>query len=371
MLFYLKELANEGDWLSFLRLFQWESFRAAGACLTAFFLSLLFGDKVILRLTALKLGQPIRTAEEVHKLAELHGGKGGTPTMGGVLIVGAVLISSLLWAVPTNPFVYTTLFVFVALAALGFADDLKKVRQKKSDGVSARTKMLAQLAIGVIAIGTLYFHPDTSEYIRKFYVPFLKAPLFADLGWFTIILLVVVIIGASNAVNLTDGLDGLAIGCTATTTFTYALFTYLAGKAQAAAFLNIPFNSGANVAEVSVLCTALGGAALGFLWFNCHPARVFMGDTGSLAIGGMLAMVAIACRQELLLVVVGFVFVAEAMSVILQVASFKLRGKRIFKMAPIHHHFELMGWKETKVISRFWIISIIAALVGLMTLKIR
>ncbi|MCC6882822.1 MAG: phospho-N-acetylmuramoyl-pentapeptide-transferase [Verrucomicrobiales bacterium] len=371
MLYYLKDLADKSDLLGFLRLFQWESFRAAGACLTAFFLSLAFGNKVILRLTALKLGQPIRTKEEVHKLAELHGGKGGTPTMGGVLIVGTVLISSLLWAVPTNPFVYTTLFVFVALAALGFADDLKKVRQKKSAGVNASTKLTAQILIGLIAIGALYLNPDTSDYVSKFYLPFLKTAFIGNMGWFTLVVLTVIIVGASNAVNLTDGLDGLAIGCTATTTFTYALFTYLAGKAQAASYLNIPHCEAANVAEVSVLCTSLGGAALGFLWFNCHPARVFIVDTGSLAIGGMLAMVAIACRQEVLLAIVGFVFVAEALSVILQVGSFKLRGKRIFKMAPIHHHFELMGWKETKVISRFWIISIIAALVGLMTLKIR
>ncbi|HRQ90541.1 MAG TPA: phospho-N-acetylmuramoyl-pentapeptide-transferase, partial [Bacteroidia bacterium] len=250
-----------------------------------------------------------------------------------------------------------------------FFDDYQKVAKKNSKGVSGRVKLVVQFAVALIAVGYLYFLPETSAYVRQLYFPSVKFPIVSDMGVLTLVLLPLVIVGASNAVNLTDGLDGLATGCTITTGLAYAALTYVAGNRLAADYLFVPFHPSAG--EVSIFCAALVGAALGFLWFNCHPARVFMGDTGSLSIGGMLGMIAICCKQELLLVVIGFVFVMEAMSVILQVASFKLTGRRIFKMSPIHHHFELLGWEESKVINRFWIISIISAMLGLMTLKLR
>jgi len=369
MLYFLHQL-KDWEYLDILNVFQYQTFRAAGACLTAFLVSVLLGPRVILKLISLKVGQPIRTAEEVHKLAELHGGKVGTPTMGGILIVGAVLIATILWARVTNPFIQTLIFVTITTGLLGFADDYLKVTRKNSVGVRGRVKLIVQFAISFIAVGYLYYHPGTSEYLRQLYLPSFKYAVINDMGPFTFLLLPIVIVGCSNAVNLTDGLDGLATGCTITTAMAYAVFTYVAGhQILAEDYLFVPYNKYAG--EVAVFCAALVGAGLGFLWFNCHPARVFMGDTGSLAIGGMLGTVAICCKQEILLVIVGFVFVMEAMSVILQVASFKLTGKRIFKMSPIHHHFELMGWEESKVINRFWIISIISAMIGLMTLKLR
>ncbi|MCG8600589.1 MAG: phospho-N-acetylmuramoyl-pentapeptide-transferase [Verrucomicrobiales bacterium] len=369
MFYYLHELKDNSTWLEFFNVFQYQTFRAAGAALTAFLVSVLLGGRVILKLTSLKLGQPIRTKDEVHRLAELHGGKTGTPTMGGILIVGAVLLSVVLWSRMTNPFIQTLIFVTITTGALGFADDYLKVTRKNSVGVRGKVKLLVQFLVSFIAIGYLYFNPETSEHIRKLFFPSIKYPVIEDMGILTFVLLPLVIVGCSNAVNLTDGLDGLAAGCTVTTASAYAIFAYLAGHQIAADHLHIPYHQYSG--EVAVFCAALGGAGLGFLWFNCHPAKVFMGDTGSLAIGGMLGMIAICCKQELLLVVIGFVFVMEAMSVILQVASFKLTGKRIFKMSPIHHHFELLGWEESKVINRFWIISIIAAMIGLMTLKLR
>ncbi|MEM9280629.1 MAG: phospho-N-acetylmuramoyl-pentapeptide-transferase [Verrucomicrobiota bacterium] len=370
MLYFLHLLKDHSGFLEILNLFQYQTFRGAGAALTAFLLTVFLGERVILKLISLKLGQPIRSKEEVHQLADLHGGKAGTPTMGGVLIVGAVLVSAILWARPTNPFVQALIFVTLSTGALGFVDDYLKVSRKNSVGVRGKYKLIVQFAVAFIAVGFLYFNSETSSYIRQLYLPSLKYPIFNDMGIFTFVLLPLVIVGCSNAVNLTDGLDGLATGCTVTTAMAYAILTYVAGhQIIAEEYLFVPFNKFAG--EVSIFCGALVGAGLGFLWFNCYPAKVFMGDTGSLAIGGMLGMVAICSKQELLLVIVGFVFVMEAMSVILQVASFKLTGKRIFKMSPIHHHFELMGWAESKVINRFWIISIIAAMVGLMTLKLR
>lgn len=366
MLYYLHFLSDQID---VLNVFRYATFRSAGASLTAFLLCVIFGDRLILRLTALKIGQPIRTAEEVHKLAELHGGKGGTPTMGGIMIVGSVIFSALLWAVPTNPFIVTLIFVTLGTGLLGFVDDYLKVTKKNSVGVSGKVKLVSQFGIALSAVLYLYLRPDTSEFIRQLHVPFVKDPVIDDMGIFAVLVLPIVVVGCSNAVNLTDGLDGLATGCTLTTVAAYTVFSYAAGNAVASDYLFLPFHP--QVGEVAIFCAGLLGAGLGFLWFNCHPARVFMGDTGSLAIGGMLGMIAICCKQELLLVIVGGVFVAEAVSVILQVGSFKLTGKRIFKMAPLHHHFELMGWKETKVITRFWIVSIICALVGVATLKLR
>jgi phospho-N-acetylmuramoyl-pentapeptide-transferase len=320
-------------------------------------------------LIALKLGQPIRGAAEVHRLAELHGGKQGTPTMGGVLVIGSVFVSSLLWARLDNRFVWLVLFCMVYLGALGFADDYLKVTKKKSDGISGRIKLVFQVALALIVTTVFLSSPLLEVQARSLYVPFVKAPVITNMGWFTFIFFLLVIVGSSNAVNLTDGLDGLAIGCTITVAFAYALLTYAAGNFRIAEYLQVPFYPFAG--ELTVVCSALIGAGLGFLWFNCFPAKVFMGDTGSLSIGGMIGVVAICCKQELLLVVVGGVFVIEAVSVILQVMSFKLTGKRIFVMSPLHHHFELTGWKENTVIVRFWILSIIFALLGLATLKLR
>tara|TARA_R110002096_G_scaffold179153_2_gene356123 strand:+ start:3535 stop:4674 length:1140 start_codon:yes stop_codon:yes gene_type:complete len=372
---YLTQLAETNENYSFLspfRVFTFGTARAGGACVTAFLLTLMIGPAVIRKLVSLKVGQPIRTAEEVHALYELHEGKGGTPTMGGVMILGTILASTLLWARLDNPFIMVLIFVLLTHGYLGFRDDYAKVTKKSSAGVSARFKLFFQFFSATAAGAFLYFHPETKDYIRNFVVPGFTNPFQIEnmvlVGIF-VALTVAVILGSSNAVNLTDGLDGLAIGCIIVAAMTFAIFSYVAGHSQFSSYLNLPFHKGAG--EVSVFCTAMVGAGLGFLWFNCYPARVFMGDTGSLSLGGLLGTVAVCCRQELMLVVVGGVFVIEALSVILQVGSFKLRGKRIFKMAPIHHHFELMGWKETKVITRFWIVAIMLALAGLATLKIR
>ncbi len=376
MLYYLSELSDwaaqqgtSNDLLKALNVFSYITFRAICAGITAFLISVFFGNFVIRKLISLKFGQPIRTAAEVHKLHELHGSKKGTPTMGGILLIGSVVISTLLWAKPENPFVWLVLFSAVFLGGIGFYDDWLKVTKKSSDGISSRLKFVLQSLLA--GIFTLYFltNPKLSATAQQLFIPFLKEPLLLGMGALTFIFYLLVIVGTSNAVNLTDGLDGLATGCTATVAATYAVLVYVAGNFKAASYLQVPFVPYAG--ELAVLCVALLGACLGFLWWNAHPARVFMGDTGSLAIGGMLGAVAICCKQELLLVIVGGVFVMEAMSVILQVASFKTTGRRIFKMSPIHHHFELSGWKENTVIVRFWILSVLFALLGLATLKLR
>ncbi len=339
MMYYLHRLSEQ--FIGF-HVFLYVTFRAIAAAVTAFLVTLIFGNFIIRKLTALKLGQPIRGTAEVHRLAELHGGKQGTPTMGGGLVIGAVFISSVLWARPDNRF---------------------------SEGISARLKLVFQLALAAIVTTVFLSSPLLEVQARSLYVPFFKAPVVTNMGWFTFVFFALVIVGSSNAVNLTDGLDGLAIGCTITVAFAYALLSYAAGNFRIAEYLQVPFYPFAG--ELTVVCSALVGAGLGFLWFNCHPAKVFMGDTGSLAIGGMIGVVAICSKQEFLLVVVGGVFVIEAVSVILQVISFKMTGRRIFVMSPLHHHFELTGWKENIVIVRFWILSIIFALLGLATLKLR
>ncbi|MGB9475401.1 MAG: phospho-N-acetylmuramoyl-pentapeptide-transferase [Candidatus Udaeobacter sp.] len=366
MMYFLHHLSDR--FIGF-NVFLYVTFRAIAAAVTAFLFTLIFGNFIIRRLIALKLGQPIRGAAEVHRLAELHGVKQGTPTMGGVLVIGSVFVSSLIWARLDNRFVWLVLFCMVYLGGLGFADDYLKVTKKKSDGISGRIKLVFQIALALIVTAVFLTSPLLEVQARSLYVPFIKAPVIANMGWFTFIFFLLVIVGSSNAVNLTDGLDGLAIGCTVTVAFAYALLSYAAGNFRIAEYLQVPFYPFAG--ELTVVCSALVGAGLGFLWFNCFPAKVFMGDTGSLSIGGMLGVVAICCKQELLLTVVGGVFVIEAVSVILQVMSFKLTGKRIFVMSPLHHHFELTGWKENTVIVRFWILSIIFALLGLATLKLR
>lgn len=393
--FEAENLADREGWahaVSFLNLLQYITFRSALACLMAFVLSIACGPRVIRRLISLKVGQPIRSAEEVHKLAELHGGKIGTPTMGGVLIIGAVLVTTLVCARPLNPFVAVCACTMGALGLLGFCDDYTKVKKRNSDGVSARSKLFWQLVVALVAASFLFFKMEISGFgatpeiveklgytpgykfggepmpISQITFPLFKFPL-VNLHWLIIPFYVAIIIGCSNAVNLTDGLDGLATGCTITVSLAYALLVYLAGHHYMAnEYLTIPYNR--FVGELSVFLLAMAGAGFGFLWFNCHPAKVFMGDTGSLAIGGGLGTAAICVKQELLLVIIGGVFVMEAVSVMLQVGSFKLRRKRIFAMAPIHHHFELRGWHESQVIIRFWIVSIMLALFGLALLKI-
>ena len=391
--FQSEQAANTEGWahtFSFLNLFQYVTFRAATAGLLAFGLSLLIGPRIIRKLISLKVGQPIRTAAEVHKLAELHGGKIGTPTMGGVLIIATVLISTLVCARIFNPFVAVCACTMAACGLLGFVDDYAKVKKKNSDGVSSRTKLFWQFVIALIAACFIYFKPEISGFgataqqiqdgaagfrlgeqrigIGEICFPLFKFPL-VNLGFLAIPFFIIIIIGCSNAVNLTDGLDGLATGCTISAALSYSMLAYLAGHFfMASEYLVIPHNR--YIGELAVFLMALAGASFGFLWFNCHPAKVFMGDTGSLAIGGALGTAAICTKQELLLVIIGGVFVMEAVSVILQVGSFKLRKKRIFKMAPIHHHFELLGWHESQVIIRFWILSIMLALFGIALLKI-
>lgn len=399
MIYLLYELRNwleAADWISndsfvykLLNIFKYHTFRAGGAAITAFFLSLMFGDRLIRKLISLKIGQPIRTAEEVHKLFELHGKKAGTPTMGGVLILATIVVSTLLWAKWDNIMVWNILFCTIGLGALGFWDDYLKISKKNSKGVTARTKLVWQGGVALVtALVFCYLVPTDSTLdvaskagdsvfiqwggdstLRALYLPFYKGPVIADMSVIAVAFFTVIIVGASNAVNLTDGLDGLATGCSLTTAIAYTAFGYVSGSALYSSYLGVPHHSLAN--ELPIVAMALAGACVGFLWFNAHPAKMFMGDTGSLALGGCIGSIAIACRQEVVLALVGGVFVMEAMSVIIQVISFKKRGKRVFRMAPIHHHFELGGWHENQVIVRFWILSLFFALLGLATLKLR
>ena len=362
---YLKETAGVD-----VQLLRYITSRAGVACICSFGITLLVGPYLIRRLVAMKMGQPIRSADEVHRLAELHDSKAGTPTMGGVIIVVAVMISVLLFARLSNPLVLAVVVVFIGLGLVGFWDDYQKVKKKNSKGISAKTKLMLQVLVSLGAGLYLYLNPETSKYIRELYVPFNKDSLITDMGIFCLPLFVLIIVGCSNAVNLTDGLDGLAIGCSISVALAYAAICYLVGNQQLGEkYLLIPHSRFAG--ELTIVCLALVGAGLGFLWFNCHPAKVFMGDTGSLALGGAFAALAICSKHEILLVVIGGVFVMEAASVILQVLSFKVRGKRLFRMSPIHHHFELKGWHESQVIIRFWILSLLCALIGLATLKLR
>ncbi|NJK92264.1 MAG: phospho-N-acetylmuramoyl-pentapeptide-transferase [Blastochloris sp.] len=366
MLTYLAELSHI---FGPLRVFDALTFRAISAALTAFLVTLWLAPHAIRMLTRLKLGQPIRGKEEVHKLAELHGSKKGTPTMGGIIILLTLSLSCLLWAKPTNLYLWVVLVPTLMLGALGFLDDYLKIKKKKSEGITSRQKLFGQILIAAAVGIFLISHPDTKDAARSLELPFIKVAVLENLSWLAVGFFILVISGSSNAVNLTDGLDGLAAGCTVSVAVVFGLFAYVTDNKEFAAYLLLPRNPG--VAELSVFCAALTGASLGFLWFNCHPAKVFMGDTGSLAIGGAIAVVAICVNQEFLLVLVGGVFVMEALSVILQVASFKLTGKRIFAMSPIHHHFELKGWNESTVVVRFWILSLVFALLGLATLKLR
>jgi phospho-N-acetylmuramoyl-pentapeptide-transferase len=374
MFYYLYEWwaglgGDLGDVLSPARVLQYISVRAFCGAGTSFLLSVILGPKVISYLRRLNFREYVRK-EEAPPLRELHGHKEGTPTMGGLLIVGVVLVSTLLWAVPVNRYVLLALSTLCYMCAVGHWDDLLKIKEKNSGGLRPRNKLLLQLVWAVAVACVLLGVEETREDALTLMVPFLKHPLVAVMpAVCAIIFIAVIMVGASNAVNLTDGLDGLAIGCSGSAVFSYMIMAYVAGHAGFASYLRVPYVAGCG--ELAVFCGCLVGACLGFLWYNCHPAKVFMGDTGSLALGGAVAMVAILIKQELVLVVVGGVFVLEALSVIVQVVSFKLWKKRVFAMAPIHHHFELKFWSETQVTTRFWIVSIIFALLGILTLKIR
>ncbi|MBA4389017.1 MAG: phospho-N-acetylmuramoyl-pentapeptide-transferase [Verrucomicrobia bacterium] len=377
MLYYLHYLT---DWYSPFRIFQYVTVRAVAGAGTAFLISVILGPWVIGQLRRLRMGQYER--EEVEQLRKNRDGhpegqngaktpnKAGTPTMGGVLIILSILGSTLLWSVPGNIYVWLVLATMIFMGFVGFTDDYLKVSRKNTKGLSARRKLLLQTGWALLMGGLLVYLPETSDNAKRLMLPFLKNPIIGNIGIVgALVYVTLVTTGAANAVNLTDGLDGLAIGCSGSVAMAYLVMAYVAGHAEFAKYLHIPFISGG--AELAVFCGCLLGGALGFLWHNCHPARVFMGDTGSLALGGAMAMVAILIKQELVLIIVGGVFVMEAVSVILQVASFKLTGRRIFAMAPIHHHFEMRNWSETQVTVRFWILSIIFAIIGILTLKIR
>lgn len=338
------------------------TFRSIIALLTALLLSLWIGPKVIRRLQMLQIGQVVRNDGP-----ESHFSKRGTPTMGGVMILFSIGVSTLLWADLSNVYVWCVLFVLFGYGVIGFVDDYRKVVHKNTDGLIARWKYCWLSVVALIAVFVMYtIGKDTQA--TKLVVPFFKEVM-PQLGLFYIVLAYFVIVGTSNAVNLTDGLDGLAIMPTVLVAGAFALVAWATGNVNFADYLHIPYIKLS--AELVIVCTAIVGAGLGFLWFNTYPAQVFMGDVGSLALGGALGTIAVLVRQEFLLLVMGGVFVMETISVILQVGSYKIRKQRIFRMAPIHHHFELKGWPEPRVIIRFWIISLILVLLGLITLKLR
>lgn len=343
-------------------LFDYLTVRAILGVLTALVVSLLFGPLLIRRLASRQIGQVVRDDGPQSHLV-----KAGTPTMGGLLILAAVIIATLLWSDLGNRFVWIAVFVTVSFGVVGFVDDYRKIRYGNSKGLSARAKYFWLSLAGFVATGVLYA-TATSPTETTLFFPFFK-DLAIPLGGFFVFWGYLVIVGTSNAVNLTDGLDGLAIMPCVLVASALGVFAYATGNAVYSEYLGIPYVPG--VGELAIFCTAIGGAGLGFLWFNTYPAQVFMGDIGALALGGALGVVALMVRQELVLVVMGGVFVAETVSVILQVASFKLTGRRIFRMAPLHHHFELKGWAEPKIIVRFWIITLVLVLIGLSTLKIR
>ncbi|MED5235260.1 MAG: phospho-N-acetylmuramoyl-pentapeptide-transferase, partial [Pseudomonadota bacterium] len=354
------------DWLtqfdSGFNVFSYLTLRAILSTLTALLIAILIGPKMIRYLQRMQIGQTVRDDGP-----QSHLSKSGTPTMGGLLILAAIVVSGLLWADLTNRYVLVTLTVVVAYGIIGFVDDYRKVIRKDSKGLIARWKYFWQ---SVVALGVAFYlySSATISAETSLLVPFFKE-VFPQLGAFFIIITYFAIVGTSNAVNLTDGLDGLAIVPTILVAGAFAIFAYVTGNANFAEYLNIPHIP--LTSELVIVCTAMVGAGLGFLWFNTYPAQVFMGDVGSLALGGTLGVLAVLVRQELVLIIMGGVFVMETLSVILQVGSYKLRGQRIFRMAPIHHHYELKGWPEPRVIVRFWIISIILVLVGLATLKLR
>ena len=393
MLYYLSQQvldwAHGGDWesrLSFLRLFKYITVRCAGAAVTALLLSWWFGPKIIRWLKMQKFGQEYADIATTAGALQNRVDKKGTPTMGGLLIVVALLFSTMLWA-QWNAQVELTMLAVLVLAGLGFYDDYAKILKQSGGGTPPRVKLITQCALGLFVAIYLWQLPAEStvkistgqkflhnNLVSDLMLPFCKYPfeINAIVG---IVIVLLAIVGSSNAVNLTDGLDGLAIGCTLITGFVFLIFTYLAGNVKAAVYLQIPYVPGAG--ELTVFCAALLGAGLGFLWFNCHPAQVFMGDTGSLALGGAFGMVAVLIHQPFVLVIAGGIFVAEAASVILQKGWFKFTrlrtgtGRRIFLMSPLHHHFEKKGWHESQIVMRFYILCVLCAVVALASLKLR
>jgi phospho-N-acetylmuramoyl-pentapeptide-transferase len=345
--------------ISYFNIFQYITFRAAYAAITALLISFLFGPTVIARLRAMKT---IWTARE--DTPSTHKAKAGTPTMGGVLIVLSIAISIVLWQDPGSVFTWLLLFAALGFGAIGFADDYLKMSRRR--GLSAWVKFGVQIAISAAIVTVLYL--QRGETTTLLYLPFFKKAVL-DLSWVYIPFAVILMVGYSNAVNLTDGLDGLAIGLVIMVTLALAVLAYLTGRVDYADYLQIPFVKGGG--EVAVFCLAVVGASVGFLWFNSHPADVWMGDTGSLSLGGVLGVVSLILKKEVLILILGGVFVLETLSVSIQVVSFKLTGKRVFKMAPLHHHFELSGWPESKVVTRLWILGGLFAILGLSTLKIQ
>jgi phospho-N-acetylmuramoyl-pentapeptide-transferase len=383
MLYYLSQKLLEwtkgtpwADHLSALRLFRYITVRSAGAAITALVLSWWLGPKIIRWLKQLKFGQDYADkAEEAGGLAARVLSKKGTPTMGGILIVAVLFFSTVLWTQLDNKLVLLTLLSVLVLSGLGFYDDYAKIIQQTGGGTPPRVKLVAQFALAAFIAVYLWMTPSTTKLVSEVMVPFCKHPVATGAGLFGLLVVVLAIVGSSNAVNLTDGLDGLAIGCTLIVAFVFLVFTYVAGNIKAAGYLQIPYVPGAG--ELTVFCAAMIGAGLGFLWFNCHPAQVFMGDTGSLALGGAFGIIAVLIHQPFVLVIAGGVFVLEAVSVILQTGWFRFTrkfygtGQRIFLMAPLHHHFEKKGWYESQVVMRFYILCVLFAVVALATLKLR
>jgi phospho-N-acetylmuramoyl-pentapeptide-transferase len=361
MLYWLVDLSDK---LSVLNVFRYITFRTGGAVITALVFVFLFGQFMIDRLRLFQgKGQPIRSdGPKSHIIA-----KAGTPTMGGLMILSGLLVSTLLWANPANPYVWAVLFVTLGFGFVGFYDDYLKIKRQRSDGFSARTRLGIEALIAAIAC-IVMVELSRAPFSTTLVFPFFKE-LVLNLSWFFVFFAAFIIVGAGNAVNLTDGLDGLAIVPVMIAAASFGMIAYLSGNAVFADYLQIHYVAGTG--ELAVLCGAVLGAGLGFLWFNAPPASIFMGDTGSLALGGMIGSVAVATKHEVVLAVIGGLFVLEAVSVIVQVVSFKLTGKRIFKMAPIHHHFEQLGWTEPQIVIRFWIVSVVLALAGLSTLKLR
>ena len=384
MFYYLSQMpqwlvdnghAAWADWLSFLRVFQYITFRTAGAAVTALLLSWWLGPKIIAKLKQLKFSQQYEDKAEAAGGLKARVNKKGTPSMGGLMIVLTLDITALLWA-RWNEFLALTLMSVVVLAALGFYDDWVKLTKQDKAGVHSKVKLVVQIGLGLFIALYLWNHQSMSDLVRKLMMPFYpEAVDFAGAGIVGLLITVAAIVGSSNAVNLTDGLDGLAIGCTLIVAFVFIILTYIAGNVKTAEYLLVPYVEGAG--ELTVFCAAMIGAGLGFLWFNCHPAQVFMGDTGSLALGGSLGVIAVLIHQPFVLVIAGGVFVLEALSVMIQTGWFKYtrrkygEGRRVFLMAPLHHHFEKKGWHESQVVARFYILGILFAVLALSTLKLR
>lgn len=381
MLYYLTQeilKASYGTtwepWVSFLNVFRYITFRSAGAAVTALLLSLWLGPKVIRWLKQLKFGQDYLDKAEESGDLKSRLSKKGTPTMGGLMIVLALDLSALLWA-QWNALILLTLLSVVVLAGLGFYDDYAKIALQNSKGAAEHVKLVVQFGLAIFIAVYLLMLPATKSLVTEIMVPFYKYPVMTGASLVGLVLIVLTIVGSSNAVNLTDGLDGLAIGCTTIVSVVFVVLTYIAGNVKIAGYLQVPYVPGAG--ELTVFCAAMFGAGLGFLWFNCHPAQVFMGDTGSLALGGALGIVAVLIHQPFVLVIAGGVFVVEAASVMIQRGWFKYtkkrfgEGRRVFLMAPIHHHFERKGWYESQVVTRFYILSVLCAVVALSTLKLR